>query len=133
MKMFGPTFHLELQQAGLLGLPFTWGPNGIGGREKLTPAQAAALDAVIAAHDPKKPIPRQRITYKADIFRRMTDAEYTKYTQARSAQPARKTAVFDHSTRVEHAHPEFAELQAAFTATFGAARAAELLAPSEEI
>jgi len=53
MKRIGPTFANEIDAAGLSGLPFAWGENGsISGRENLTPEQNAALDAVIAAHDP---------------------------------------------------------------------------------
>lgn len=53
--MIGPTFSDELAAAGLVGLPFVWGDDGsFSGRENLTPAQNAALDAVIAAHDPSR-------------------------------------------------------------------------------
>lgn len=52
---FGPTFGEEVIAAGLGGLPFAWSPFGkITGRERLTAAQNATLDAVIAAHDPTK-------------------------------------------------------------------------------
>ena len=51
--MFGPTFGQEVIAAGLGGLPFTWGDDGdISGRENLTQQQNAALNAVIAAHQP---------------------------------------------------------------------------------
>ncbi len=51
MKPIGPTFGDELAAAGLSGLPFAWGDEGvISGRERLTPEQNAALDAVLAAH-----------------------------------------------------------------------------------
>jgi hypothetical protein len=53
--VLGPTFGAEVIAAGLGGLPFAWGTDGgISGRESLTPAQNATLDAVIAAHDPSK-------------------------------------------------------------------------------
>jgi hypothetical protein len=53
--VLGPTFGAEVVAAGLGGLAFTWGTDGVvSGRESLTPAQNAALDAVIAAHDPTK-------------------------------------------------------------------------------
>ena len=52
--MLGPTFEKELSAAGLHGLPFSWGADGvIVGRDDLTEEQNAALDAVIAAHDPE--------------------------------------------------------------------------------
>lgn len=50
---FGPTFGDEIRNAGLMGLPFSWGADGsISGRENLTTEQNATLDGVIAAHDP---------------------------------------------------------------------------------
>lgn len=52
--MIGPTFAAELAAAGLAGLPITWTAAGtIIGRDALTGPQNAALDAVIAAHDPE--------------------------------------------------------------------------------
>jgi hypothetical protein len=57
--MIGPNFPTELQAAGLMGLSFSWSPDGtIYGRENLTTEQNAALDAVIAAHDPNAALPR---------------------------------------------------------------------------
>jgi len=55
MKRLGPTFGRELAAAGLLNLPIAWGDDGrIEGRAGLTAGQSAALDAVIAAHDPTR-------------------------------------------------------------------------------
>ena len=55
-KALGPTFGEEVIEAGLGGLPFAWGATDetITGRENLTAGQNAALDEVIAAHDPTK-------------------------------------------------------------------------------
>ena len=60
---FGPTFYDELKAAGLAGLPFSWGEDGVYVTDAITPEQKAAIEAVIAAHDPmaigpdrKKPI-----------------------------------------------------------------------------
>src|ERR1700694_4735954 len=51
----GPTFYGELLAAGLAGLPFSWGDDGVvQGRQNLTALQNAALDQVIAAHEPNK-------------------------------------------------------------------------------
>lgn len=53
--VIGPTFARELAAAGLAGIPIAWGSDGaIVGRESLTPQQAAALEAVLAAHDPTR-------------------------------------------------------------------------------
>jgi hypothetical protein len=57
-KTLGPNFGNECIAAGLGGLPFAWGSDSdsISGRENLTVAQNATLDAVVAAHDPTKPL-----------------------------------------------------------------------------
>jgi hypothetical protein len=52
-KALAPSFGGELTAAGLGGLPLIWGSDGkISGRDNLSAEQNAALDAVIAAHDP---------------------------------------------------------------------------------
>lgn len=52
-KGIGPTFPVELQAAGLLALPFSWGSDGqIVFDESVTKAQRDAVLAVYAAHDP---------------------------------------------------------------------------------
>jgi hypothetical protein len=59
-KQLGPTFGNEVIAAGLGKAPFVWGGDdaSIIGRESLTPAQNAALDRVIKAHDhTKQPLP----------------------------------------------------------------------------
>ena len=54
--MIGSSFATEVEAAGLMGLPFGWSSDGtISGRDNLTLQQQAALDAVIAAHDPSAP------------------------------------------------------------------------------
>ncbi|MGE0024329.1 MAG: hypothetical protein AB7S70_11940 [Hyphomicrobium sp.] len=73
-KHLGPTFADAVVASELLrGAPFTWGSDGdIGGRETLTTEQNAALDALIAAHDPDAPVVPQAVTpYQA---RRALDA-----------------------------------------------------------
>lgn len=61
----GPTFAAELAAVGLLGLPFSWSADGaITGRDALTADQAAKLDAVLAAHDPAKALPRMLGAYE---------------------------------------------------------------------
>lgn len=60
MAIIGDSFGAELAAAGLAGLAFSWGPDGdIQGRENLTAAQKTALDAVIAAHNPAAPAPKE--------------------------------------------------------------------------
>lgn len=55
---FGPSFESELAAAGLLGLPFVWYADGtVSYGDDLTAEQRAALDTVVAAHDPTAPAP----------------------------------------------------------------------------
>jgi hypothetical protein len=54
---FGPTFVSELVAAGVAGLPFSWEADGTIIDQGLTPEQLAAVEAVVAAHDPKKQLP----------------------------------------------------------------------------
>jgi hypothetical protein len=58
-KSIGPNFANELAAAGLAGLPVTWtGAGGFLFDGSLSPAQIAAVKAVINAHDPTKADPR---------------------------------------------------------------------------
>lgn len=55
MKRIGPSFSEELRRAGLLGLPFSWGDDGvIQFDDRCTGVQREAVLAVYAAHDPAK-------------------------------------------------------------------------------
>jgi hypothetical protein len=61
----GPNFANEVTAAGLLGLPFSWGPDGIAIADaRLTATQKTAIAAVVAAHDPTKPDPRATLAAK---------------------------------------------------------------------
>lgn len=61
----GPSFSDELAAAGLLGLPFTWSPEGvIEFGEGVTDAQKADVEAIYATHDPTKP---DSVAIKAQI------------------------------------------------------------------
>jgi hypothetical protein len=56
MKAIGPSFSDELKAAGLLGLPFTWGADGvIQFNAAMTQAQIDAVNACHAAHNPLLP------------------------------------------------------------------------------
>lgn len=66
MKRLGATFGDEVIAAGLGGLPFSWGTDGVfHGRESLTEQQNALLDTVIATHDPSRtrgaPTPQEKL------------------------------------------------------------------------
>ena len=57
-KTIGPHFIAELQAAGLVGLPFTWGEDGaIQFDPRMTQPQRDAVLAVYAAHNPATPAP----------------------------------------------------------------------------
>ena len=58
IKSIGPSFSDELRTANLIGLPFSWGTDGIIQFDpRMTQAQRDAVLAVYAAHDPTKPAP----------------------------------------------------------------------------
>ena len=60
--MIGPNFSNELEKAGLIGLPFTWGDDGtIEGKDNLTSEQQTKLQVVIDAHDSSKANPKDEI------------------------------------------------------------------------
>lgn len=84
MSTIGPTFGDEVLAAGLGGLPFSWGGDGkIEGRENLSPAQNAALDAVIAAHDSN--LQRKNSIAISAFLGRWTLTEYKALLQGRAA------------------------------------------------
>jgi Spy/CpxP family protein refolding chaperone len=57
MKTIGPSFSGEIQDAGLMGLPFSWGSDGdIQYGESITDNQRVAIEAVYDAHDSNKQI-----------------------------------------------------------------------------
>ncbi|MGE0022748.1 MAG: hypothetical protein AB7S70_03850 [Hyphomicrobium sp.] len=62
-RPLGPAFADAVVASELRGASFTWGSDGdISGRETLTAEQSAALDALIAAHDPDAPVVPQVVT-----------------------------------------------------------------------
>ena len=70
MKRIGPHFSDELRAAGLVGLPFSWGDDGVIQYDAaMLPTQIAAVEAVYAAHDPAAPAdptPRDRLLAHLD-------------------------------------------------------------------
>ncbi|WP_445486916.1 hypothetical protein [Rhodopseudomonas sp. RCAM05734] len=59
MSRIGPTFAEEIVAAGLAKLPISWTDAGeIHGYDDLDPDDRAALDAVMAAHDPDRLLPQ---------------------------------------------------------------------------
>lgn len=84
----------------------------------------------VGAYEPPEVIVPPAKTYKADIWRRATDAEAETIVAVLSQQSVRKQRLFNDATILDHADPEFTELKAGFVQAFGQARADELLAPS---
>ena len=68
-KAIGPSFSDELKVAGLMGLPFSWGPDGmIQFDPRMTQTQVNSVLAVYAAHDPLTPAaPTQEVLNVADL------------------------------------------------------------------
>lgn len=64
--VIGPNFAAEIQAAGLMGLPFAWSAEGVTYGDDLTPPQRAAIEAVVAAHDPAVIGAAALIAYAAD-------------------------------------------------------------------
>jgi hypothetical protein len=84
-KALGPTFGQETIDAGLGGLPFSWGATDdtITGRENLTTAQNTTLDGVVAAHDSTKRF--KNIIPTTDFIARFTNQEYLAVEKQRAA------------------------------------------------
>lgn len=78
---------------------------------------------------PPPPAPPQR-TDKADIWRRVTDAEAETIVAVLGQQTVRKQRLFNDAQYIDHSDELYAELLAGFVTAFGDARAAEILAPS---
>ena len=54
---YGPTLVKELNDAGVAGLPFTWGEEGVQFDPSITDEQKVAIQAVFDAHDPTATLP----------------------------------------------------------------------------
>lgn len=84
--VIGPSFPSELQAAGLMGLPFSWVPDGtIQYGPTITQTQRTAIEAVKAAHNPTTPVTN------VPGFKAWLDANLT----------------FDLRNKVEKAYPGF--------------------------
>lgn len=92
--MIGPTFEAEIHAAGLAGLAFAWGPDGVVGLDALTPEQRAAVQAVVNAHDPTATPPpaSQGAAFAGVMFRNLAGADA-------AAQLARGVALLGQSPR----------------------------------
>jgi hypothetical protein len=87
-KDLGPTFGQETVDAGLGGLPFSWGATSdeIYGRENLDTEQNTTLDEVIEAHDPTEQ--PKNIIPTDDFIARFTNQEYLAVCKQRATDIA---------------------------------------------
>ena len=99
--MIGSSFSTELKSAGLLGLPFSWSPDGeIFGRENLTEAQSDVLDAVIADHDPSS-LPPIMVIHKAYINAALSQMDkLDAVNQAVATMPAWKQQLWEFPSNI---------------------------------
>lgn len=106
-------------QAG--GIPTVWPRDDDGVQTQ------AALDEVLAS---TRPVAAPVITYKADIWRRCTDAEAAKIDDALKASSIRQRRLFEDAQYLDHSDEAFAFAREALIGLFGEERASDLLAAS---
>jgi hypothetical protein len=128
---YGPTFSIEVTEAGLSGKPFEWTPYVLTRYPELTPADSAALDTVVAAHDPTKQV---SVLSVVDFIGRFTNAEYRAATAAtwrQSGGNAKNWDVVVFETPVNLNKKKVATLKTALVtdAILTQARADEIFAP----
>jgi len=85
-------------------------------------------DGAVIPFDPPPPQPQPRIIYKADIWRRASNAEADTMDAMLDSQPARLRRMWADAQYLQSDDELYATIEAALTAQFGATRAAELLA-----
>lgn len=95
-------------------------------------AVAAEAEGLIlpAEPQPPPPPPSPARTLKSDVWRRATAEEADAMDAMLSAAPTKLRRLWDDSTILEHASPDFEQVRGPIIAAFGAQRADELLAPS---
>lgn len=81
----------------------------------------------IVAYEPPTPPPPPRIVYKADIWRRATDAEAEAMDAMLDSQPVRLRRMWTDATQLQSDDELFAVIEGALVSAFGAERAGELL------
>lgn len=91
----------------------------------------AAHDAAVARAAEAATAVLPRVTYKADIWRRCTDAQAVALDALLKGQTVRQQRIFNDATQINHADPLFADLHAGIAAAFDAETADALLAPSQ--
>lgn len=92
-------------------------------------APNGAVKTIYAVEDAPPPPPT--VIFKADIWRRATEAEAETLDALLSAQPARLRRMWSDSQTLMSSDEMYPVVLAAVTQAFGENRASELLAPSE--
>ncbi|GJE54590.1 hypothetical protein [Methylobacterium thuringiense] len=98
--------------------------------EGIAPGWLAKGEAGYEAPPAPEGPPVALITYKADIYRRCTDAEAEEIEMALAAAPVRQRRLFEEAQHLDHADEAFSTMHEAMVEIFGAKRADELLAPA---
>jgi hypothetical protein len=80
--------------------------------------------------DATPPADRKARTYKSEIWRRATEDEAAVIDAGLTEAPVKDRRLWDDSQVLMHEASEFATIRAVMVASFGEARADELLAPS---
>jgi hypothetical protein len=95
-------------------------------------AQAAELgDALLFEPEPEPlPLPPTTRLAKADLWRRLTDAEAVTLDAALLAAPVRLRRIYEAASYLDATDPDFPELRAGIIAALGETRADEVLAPT---
>lgn len=90
------------------------------------------LEAALKADHSTAPLPPGQpvITFKADIYRRCSDAEAEAIEIALAGAPVRQRRLFESALHLDHSDEAFAFAREAMDEMFGQERAEELLAPS---
>lgn len=91
---------------------------------------AAARARAEAAYVPFAPPVLTRL-YKTTLWRRCTDAEFQAIRAVLALQDERAQAIWNDANYIDSRDETYSQISGAAVALFGAARAAELLAPTE--
>lgn len=115
---FGPTFGNELIAAGL-GNGLAWTSEDLFGRDSLSPADQAKLDAVIAAHDPTKPASaNERRIYWSTLINRLSDEQAAQLEAGVAAAGAKTRLLFTNTQWLDLDDPQGALLAGAIRSVF---------------
>lgn len=108
-------------------------PEGVGEEEvgpDVLPGMIRAADGTYGDPEPAPQPAKSVITYKADLYRRCSEAEAEAIEMALMAASVRDRRLFETAQYLNSTDPDFDGLRQAMAAMFGQERADELLAAS---